>query len=68
MLPAASPAPATTALFGYPSPPEYLGRISSTLYTETAPNTLQSLYFVVAEDGSGNQSTPSNVVGGPSFH
>jgi len=57
----------TTALYGFPSPPEYLKRVSGTVYTETAPNTLQSLYFVVAEDSSFNLSNPSNVAGGPSF-
>jgi hypothetical protein len=68
MLPAATnTAPAVTALYGFPSAPEFMGRVNGTLYTETAPNTLQSLYFVVAEDSSNNLSTPSNVVGGPSF-
>jgi hypothetical protein len=66
MLPHAAP-PTTTSLFGYPSAPELLGRVTSTSYGETAPNTLQSLYFIVAEDSLGNLSSPSNVVGGPSF-
>jgi hypothetical protein len=65
MLPHANPN--TTALFGYPSAPELLGRVTNPSYTETAPNTLQSLYFVVAEDSLGNLSSPSNVAGGPSF-
>lgn len=56
-----------TPLYGYPSGPEYMGRVASLSYTETAPNTLQSLYFVVAEDSLGNLSAPSNVVGGPSL-
>ncbi|HLY17735.1 MAG TPA: dockerin type I domain-containing protein [Bryobacteraceae bacterium] len=59
--------PATSALFGYPSAPEYLVRVSGTVYSETAPNTLQTLYFVIAEDSVGNVSSPSNVVGGPSL-
>jgi len=59
--------PNTTALFGYPSAPEFLGRFTNTAYTQPAPNSLQSLYFVVAEDSLGNLSSPSNVVGGPSL-
>jgi hypothetical protein len=59
--------PAASAIFGYPSAPEFLGRVTSTAYGETAPNSLQSLYFVIAEDNLGNLSSPSNVVGGPSF-
>ena len=59
--------PAVTALYGYPSAPEFLGRTTNTMYGETAPNSLQSLYFAVAEDSLGNLSSPSNVVGGPSF-
>jgi hypothetical protein len=66
MLPAAVPA-TTTPLYGYPSAPEFMKRVTSTEYDETAPNSLQSLYFVVAEDAQGNLSTPSNAVGGPSF-
>jgi hypothetical protein len=58
---------ATTALYGFPSAPEYMGRVTATTYSETAPSSLQGLYFVVAEDGSGNLSTPSNTVGGPSW-
>jgi hypothetical protein len=57
----------TTALYGYPSAPEFLGRVTAMAYGETAPNTLQSLYFIVAEDALGNLSSPSNVVGGPSL-
>jgi hypothetical protein len=59
--------PQTSAIFGYPSAPEFMGRVTATVYTETAPNSLQSLYFVIAEDGQGDLSSPSNVVGGPSF-
>jgi len=66
MLPQAAAA-VVSALFGYPSAPEFLGRVTSPAYGETAPNTLQSLYFVVAEDSLGNLSSASNVVGGPSF-
>jgi len=57
----------TTALYGFPSAPEYMGRITTTMYTETPPSSLQGMYFVEAEDGSGNLTTPSNTVGGPSL-
>jgi hypothetical protein len=66
MLPHAAPA-STTALFGYPAAPELLGRITSTSYSGAAPNSLQALYFIVAEDSFGDLSSPSNVVGGPSY-
>jgi dockerin type I repeat protein len=59
--------PNVTALFGYPSAPELLGRVTAPAYVETPPNSLQSLYFVVAEDNLGDLSSPSNAVGGPSF-
>ena len=65
MLPQVTPA--ASALYGYPSAPELLGRVTNPSFGETAPNTLQSLYFVVAEDSLGNLSSPSNVVGGPSL-
>jgi len=55
------------ALYGYPGSPYLLGRVTSPTYTETAPSTLQSLYFVVAENNSSDLSSPSNFVGGPSF-
>jgi hypothetical protein len=64
-LPAAQAA--TTTAYGFPGPPQYLTTIPGTAYSETPPNTLQALYFVIAEDGSGNFSTPSNIVGGPSL-
>jgi|HubBroStandDraft_1064217.scaffolds.fasta_scaffold10668_2 hypothetical protein len=57
----------TTALDGYPSAPEFLERVTATAYAEHAPNSLQSLYFIVAEDSLGSLSNPSNVVGGPSL-
>lgn len=69
MLPAvpATTVPGTTALYGYPSAPELRQIVSSPAYSEAAPNSLQSLYFVVAQNNSGNVSTPSNIVGGPSL-
>ena len=58
----------TTVLYGYPSAPEFLGKVTTPAYGPVAaPSTLQTLYFVVAEDSSGNLSSPSNVVGGPSY-
>jgi len=69
MLPAHSFAQtaASSSFFGYPSAPEFLGRVSGTTYSEGNASALQWLYFVVAEDSSGDLSSPSNVVGGPSF-
>jgi hypothetical protein len=58
---------AGTTAYGFPGPPQLLTRVSGTAYSETPPNTLQALYFIRAEDASGNLSTPSNVVGGPSL-
>jgi hypothetical protein len=57
----------TSALYGFLSAPEYMGTVTTTTYSETPPSSLQGLYYVVAEDGSGNLSTPSNTVGGPSY-
>ena len=54
-------------LFGYPGPPMLLTRVTTPAYSESAPNSLQSLYFVRAEDAQGNLSLPSNVAGGPSL-
>jgi hypothetical protein len=54
-------------LFGYPGPPVLMTRVDGTTYSELAPNVLQALYFVCAEDANGNLSAPSNVVGGPSL-
>jgi len=54
-------------LFGYPGPPVLLTRVTTPAYSESAPNSLQSLYFVRAEDAQGNLSPPSNVAGGPSL-
>ena len=81
MLPAAQslvqPGTSTTA-FGYPGPPQCLtcctgtasstcvNPITATTYTVTPPNTLQALYYVIAQGASGN-SSPSNTVGGPSL-
>jgi hypothetical protein len=54
-------------LYGYPGPPMLLTRVTTPAYSESAPNSLQSLYFVRAEDTHGSLSLPSNVVGGPSL-
>ena len=73
MLPAAQslvqPGASTTA-FGYPGPPQCLtclNPITATTYTVTPPNTLQALYFVIAQGANGSLSSPSNTVGGPSL-
>jgi Dockerin type I domain len=57
----------TNPLFGYPGQPTLLKRVATPAYSELAPNSLQSLYFVRAEDASGDLSPPSNVAGGPSL-
>ena len=55
---------------GFPGPPQLLGRFpaSQLTYSETSivPG-FQALYYVRAEDSSGNLSSPSNIVGGPSL-
>ena len=58
----------TSALtYGFPGPVTFLNRVTTPGYTETSPSGLQALYFVRAEDASGNLSAPSNIVGGPSL-
>src|ERR1039458_8738638 len=51
--------------------PNFVTRVTATgstaTFTETAPSTLQLLYFVRAGDANGNLSAPSNLVGGPSL-
>ena len=73
MLPAAQtaaePAQSTTA-YGFPGPPQCMTcatPTTATTYTEIPPNTLQALYYVIAQDANGDLSTPSNTVGGPSL-
>jgi len=66
---------------GFPGPPQLLGRFqpsqltvcgsplqSPPCYTEPSivPG-FQALYYIRAEDSSGNLSSPSNIVGGPSL-
>jgi hypothetical protein len=62
-----SASPATTSLYGYPSAPQLLGRVTATTYTQAVTSSLQWMFFIVAEDSQGNLSTPSNTVGGPSY-
>jgi hypothetical protein len=72
LLPAAqrvTPSASTTA-YGFPGPPQCLTcltPIAATTYTVTPPNTLQALYYVIAQGANGNLSSPSNTVGGPSL-
>jgi hypothetical protein len=56
----------TNTNIGWPTPPALVGIVSGTTYQETAPTPIQSLYYVRAEDASGNLSEPTNIVGGPS--
>ena len=49
----------------FPLPFTQIGIVTNPNYNEPAPTTLQSLYFVRAEDTDGNLSKPSNIVGGP---
>jgi Dockerin type I domain len=58
---------ASSPQYGYPGPPQLLGRVTGTTFSDTSLTTLQQLYYVVAEDSSGGLSTPSNLVGGPSL-
>lgn len=50
----------------FPLPPRIVAVTQSTVFTQPAPSVLQSLYFIRAQDASGNLSMPSNLVGGPS--
>jgi hypothetical protein len=63
-LPAAQ---ASTTAYGFPGAPVLVTRVTNPAYSETAPNSLQALYFIRAEDSAGNLSSPSNVAGGPSL-
>jgi Dockerin type I domain len=56
-----------TTTFGYPGPPTLVSRQPGTTYSAASVNSLQSLFFIQAEDSNGNLSQPSNVVGGPSL-
>jgi len=68
LAPAATPAVTSTPI-SYPGAVQFITRVTggSTTFSETSPSTLQVLYFVRAEDASGNLSAPSNLVGGPSL-
>ncbi len=58
----------STTAYGYPGPVTFVTRVSTPAFTESSPSaTLQGMYFVRAEDNSGNLSSPSNIVGGPSL-
>ncbi len=57
----------TTNWLGMPVTFLPVARTPSATYAEPAATTLQSLYFVVAEDAEGRRSQPSNFVGGPSW-
>jgi hypothetical protein len=53
-------------MLGFPLPFILVGISANPAYFESAPTSLQSIYFVRAEDSLGNLSKPSNIVGGPS--
>jgi hypothetical protein len=61
----------TSTPYGYPGAVTFVTRVigsgSTATFSETPPSTLQLLYFVRSEDGNGNLSAPSNLVGGPSL-
>ena len=67
MLPAAQGAATGTTAYGFPGPPVLVTRVTNPAYSEASLSTLQALYFVRSEDASGNLSSPSNIVGGPSL-
>jgi len=50
----------------FPSPYALVGQTTTPSYSEQAPTTLPSLYYVRAVDVNGNLSDPSNIVAGPS--
>ena len=52
---------------GFPVSLDYLGATSGTSFQDIPAYSLQSLYYVRAEDAAGNLSDPSNVIGGPAF-
>ena len=50
----------------FPYPYNLIAQTAGTTYTEPAPSTLPSLYYVRAVDAIGNLSDPSNIVAAPS--
>src|ERR1700733_4738072 len=59
-------ATSTTIPGSFPLEYALIAQTLSPTYSETAPSTMQSTYYVRAVDASGNLSDVSNVVGGPS--
>lgn len=62
-----NPSASTNTLIGFPSAPVEVAVVRTNSYSETAPTTLQSNYWVRAEDANGNLTGPSNMVGAPSL-
>jgi hypothetical protein len=56
----------TTVPGSFPLQYGLIAQTPSTTFSETAPSTMQSLYYVRAVDANGHLSDISNVVGGPS--
>ena len=50
----------------FPMPYDLVGQTNTPGYSEQAPTTLSSLYYVRAVDANGNLSDPSNIAAGPS--
>jgi pimeloyl-ACP methyl ester carboxylesterase len=50
---------------GFPIAAEEIAVTNLTTFSESAPTSLQSIYWVKAEDALGNRSDPSNIVGAP---
>ncbi len=66
----ASQAPAATGnltFVGFPEVLEEIAQTTSLSFSSPMPTTIQSIYFVRSEDGNGNLSATSNIVGAPSF-
>ena len=50
----------------FPMPYALVGQTTGSSYSEQAPSSVPSLYYVRAVDANGNLSDPSNIVAGPS--
>jgi hypothetical protein len=60
------PSSTSTTPASFPYPYNLVAQTAGTSYTEKAPTTLPSLYYVRAIDANGNLSDPSNIVAAPS--
>jgi hypothetical protein len=62
----ATPNTSSNSPASFPYPYNFIAQPSVASYTEQAPSTLPSLYYVRAVDANGNLSDPSNIVAAPS--